>query len=246
MNKTKVVLGVSGGMDSTVLLHTACQLFDEVYAVSFNYGQRHIKEIECANLQIQDVRQKYPEKQINHQTIDVTFIRELAPTSSLTNNSIETPNVKDIRGEAQPKSYVPNRNMIFLSILAARAEAVKSNLVWHGAAEADSLAGYWDGSPEFLLSINSLLGLNRDNPITIDAPLIKLSKKQIVLDGVKLGVKFENTWTCYAGKELSDAESASSSLRLQGFIGAGYRDPLRYIQQEKLDVVYKAMMCKKI
>lgn len=242
----KIVLGVSGGMDSAVLLHMACQQFDEIYTISFNYGQRHIKEIKCAELQIADVKNKYPNKHITHQVIDTMFIKELAPTSSLTNNDIKTPNVNEVRGEAQPKSYVPNRNMIFLSILSARAEAVKSNVVWHGAAEADSLAGYWDGSPEFLNSINNLLSLNRDKPITIEAPLIKMSKKDIVLKGIKLGVKFENTWTCYAGEELADAESVSSSLRLQGFFAAGYKDPLRYIQQEKLDVVYKAKKCKNI
>lgn len=246
MMNNKIVLGVSGGADSTVLLHMACQKFDEIHTVSFDYGQRHLKELECAAIQLKTVQSKYPDKKITHQVIDVKFIKELAPTSSLTNLDIATPNVNEVRGEAQPKSYVPNRNMMFLSILAARAEAVKAGVIWHGSAQADSLAGYWDSSEEFLTSINNLIGLNRENRIKIEAPLITMSKKDIVLKGVELGVDFSNTWTCYSGGTLSDAESVSSSLRIQGFIEAGYKDPLKYIQQDKLDAVYKSKGCKEI
>jgi 7-cyano-7-deazaguanine synthase len=240
----KIVLGVSGGADSSVLLHWAATKFDEIQAITFNYGQRHIKELECAVKQCESVSKKV--KSLHHSVIDVGFIRHIAPTSSLTNNNIDTPSVKDIRGEAQPKTYVPNRNMIFLSILAARAEAIGATTIWHGAAQADSLAGYWDGDTPFIEKMNSILSLNRENRITVEAPLITMSKKDIVLKGIELGVDFQNTWTCYDGKDLADAESASSSLRLQGFIEAGYRDPIQYKQQERLNELYDQKGCKVI
>lgn len=242
----KVVLPVSGGMDSTVLLHKAATEFDEIHCLTFNYNQRHNKEIEYAKIQIELAKKTNPN--IFHQILDVSFIRELAPTSSLTNDDIETPNVKDIRGEAQPKTYVPNRNMIFLSICAARAEAVSANIVWHGAAQADSLAGYWDSSEPFIDSINNLLNLNRHKPIKIEAPIINMSKAEITLEGIRLGVDFTKTWTCYSNRKdgLADATTASSSLRLQGFIEAGYQDPIRYLQQEAINNIYREKNCKSL
>ena len=229
---TKIVLPISGGMDSTVLLHKAAKEYKHVYAISFNYNQRHINELIYAKHQVSLFQN------VTYKVIDVSFIKDIAPTSSLTNNNIATPNVNEIRGEAQPKSYVPNRNVIFLSIATAYAEAVGAEKVWHGAAQADSLAGYWDGSIEFIEQINKLNELNRDKRIKISAPLIDMSKADIVKLGVKLGVDFSKTYTCYSGNDLPDATTASSSLRLQGFIQAGIRDPLVYKQQEEIEKVY--------
>jgi len=240
----KIVLPISGGMDSSVLLHKAVREFDEVHCITFDYGQRHKKEIECAKIQID--RAHEINKNIYHEILDVNFIKYLAPTSSLTNLEIDTPNVRDIRGEAQPKTYVPNRNMMFLSIAVAAAEGVNANIVWHGAAQADSLAGYWDGSQEFIEAINNILNLNRSNPVKIEAPLIEMSKSDIVREGIKLGVDFANTWTCYEGGELPSITTASSSLRLQGFIEAGYQDPVIYKEQDKLDAIYEERCCKSL
>ena len=229
---TKIVLPISGGMDSTVLLHKAAKEYKHVYALSFNYNQRHINELIYAKYQANLFLN------VTYKVIDVSFIRDIAPTSSLTNNNIDTPNVNEIKGEAQPKSYVPNRNVIFLSIATAYAEAVGAEEVWHGAAQADSLAGYWDGSIEFIEQINKLNELNRDKRIKISAPLIDMSKADIIKLGVKLGVDFSKTYTCYSGNDLPDATTASSSLRLQGFIQAGIRDPLVYKQQDEIEKVY--------
>lgn len=239
MSSLKVVVPFSGGMDSTVLLYSAVEQFEEVYALTFDYGQRHHREISAAEQIIKSLNNK----KITHKTIDVSFIKSLAPTSSLTNNTINTPNVKDVRGEAQPKSYVPNRNMIFLSIATAYAEANKCRVVWHGAAQADSLAGYYDGDETFVDAVNKVNILNRDNPVKIEAPLIYMSKADIVKRGVELRVPFDKTYTCYSGHEFADAETASSSLRLQGFISCGYRDPIKYKQQVKLEEIYKSKGC---
>lgn len=241
----RVIVPISGGMDSTVLLHWACTKFDVVHAISFDYAQRHRRELAYAQDQALICASKGQAK-VTHKTIDISFIRDIAPTSSLTNDTIATPDVRVIRGEAQPKSYVPNRNMMMLSIATAYAEAQGAATVWHGAAQADSLAGYFDGDTTFVDAMNAVNALNREHRVVIEAPLINMSKADIVRKGVELGVDFAKTYTCYAGGELADANSASSSLRLQGFLESGYIDPLKYIQQDQLDQVYAQRGCRPI
>ena len=246
MQNKKVIVTLSGGMDSAVLLYKAAELFREVHTVTFDYGQRHDKELVAAKKQLLNAKHDFPNVTFTNKLLDVKYIKDIAPTSSLTNDDIDTPNVKDIMGEAQPKSYVPFRNLMFISILASYAEAVTASEIWYGAAEADSLAGYWDGSAEFVNEMNNLTSLNREYKVTLVAPLIKMSKKDIILDGVSLGVNFTDTYTCYSGEYPCDAESASSSLRLKGFMDAKLRDPILYIQQDKLDAVYEKNRCKAI
>lgn len=231
-------------MDSTVLCYLASEKFKEIHTLTFDYGQRHLKEIDCVDYHINALKAKGIE--ITNKVIDVKFLKELVRTSSLLNDDIATPNVKDIKGEAQPNTYVANRNMVFISIATAYAEALVCKNVYIGSAQADSLAGYWDGSPEFLESVNNLNLLNRKNNVNVFAPLINMSKKDIILEGVRLGVNFEKTWTCYAGNNLSDATTASSSLRLQGFIEAKLKDPLVYLQQEAINVQYIKHDCREI
>lgn len=239
---SKVVVPVSGGIDSAVLLYKAAKEFDEVHCLIFDYNQRHSREIECAKFLCNDA--KKINKNIFYKVVDASFIRQLAPTSSLTNDAIETPDVRKIAGEAQPKSYVPFRNLIFLSIALSHAEAVGAVEVWHGATAVDSLAGYWDASGEFMPTLNSLCDLNREHRIAVMTPLINSDKCAIVKMGVELNVPFEHTYTCYSGEELSDATSASSSLRIKGFIDAKYIDPIEYKQQTYLNTLYKNTGCQ--
>ena len=239
-------------MDSAVLLYMASETVTEndtpgeVHTVTFDYNQRHNRELDCVNLQLTNVKEKYHHVSFYNKLLDVKYIKDIAPVSSLTNNDIDTPNVNEVMGEAQPRTYVPYRNMMFLSILLSYAEAIGADEVWYGAAQADSLAGYWDGSEEFVDQINKVTALNRENRITIKAPLIEMSKKEIIEEGISLGVDFGLTYTCYSGKYPCDAESASSALRLRGFIDAGYKDPLEYIQQEKLNQLYLDNNCRDI
>jgi len=245
---SKLVLTVSGGMDSTVLLYMAvAKGFDEIHTVTFDYGQRHLRELECAKYHINKL-QDIKNINITNKTLDVRYIKDIAPVSSLTNLNIDNPNIKKMAGDAQPISYVPFRNLMFLSICSAYAESVGVDTIWYGAAEADSLAGYWDGSKEFIESVNSLITLNRKSKIKIEAPLIEMSKKAIIEEGVRLGIDFNKTWTCYSNREdkLADADTPSSSLRLRGFIESKYKDPIKYVQQERLDEVYKQKGCREI
>lgn len=242
---SKVVVPVSGGMDSAVLLYDAARRFDEVHCLIFDYNQRHSREIKCAKYLCNDAHKKY-KKPIYSKIVDVRFIRDLAPTSSLTNDEIDTPDVRKIAGEAQPKSYVPFRNLMFLSIALSHAEAVGATEVWHGATAVDSLAGYWDASGEFMPLLNNLCDLNREHRIAVMTPLILFDKEHIVRRGVELGVPFEHTYTCYSGEELADSTSPSSSLRIQGFVKAGYKDPIKYKQQAFLEKLYADRNCKDI
>lgn len=227
-------------MDSTVILYKAVKQFgpENVYGLSYDYNQRHKRELKLAEYHVNKLKIN------NWQTIDVSFIKKLAPTSSLTNDDIATPDIREIAGEAQPKSYVPNRNMIFLSIAASYAEAVGATIVYHGATKVDSLAGYWDASPEFLPTINDVLALNRETKIKIEAPLLDMDKADIVKEGIKHKVQFSKTYTCYSGDNLCDANSPSSALRVKGFANAGYIDPIKYKQD--LSNVWKKYKCRLI
>lgn len=247
--KNKLVLAFSGGMDSSVLLFIAADRgYEEIHTVTFDYGQRHRREMQCVPLQKWDLEEKYPNIKFTNKVLDVSYLKDISPTSSLTNLDIDNPDISKIAGDAQPVSYVPFRNQMFITICCAYAESLGAEAVWYGAAQVDSLAGYWDGSQEFVNNINQLAALNRQHRILIEAPLLSLSKADIIREGVKLGVQFENTWTCYSNREdgLADATTPSSSLRVQGFISAGYKDPIKYLQQDKLDGIYKEKNCKEL
>lgn len=246
VNDYKLVLTLSGGMDSSTLLYMAADRgFTEIHTVTFDYGQRHIRELDCVSLQLEEFQAKHPDIVVTNKVLDVSYIKELSPTSSLTNHSIDNPNVNECAGEAQPVSYVPFRNMQFLSICVAYAESKGAADVWYGAAQVDSLAGYFDGSQEFVDSINNVVSLNREHRIRVSAPLLVMSKREITLEAIRLNVHLDKTWTCYSNREdgLADATTPSSSLRLSGFIEAGYRDPIQYIQQEKINQMYDDKEC---
>ncbi len=234
-NISKAVMPFSGGMDSAVLLRMAQYNHAELHALTFDYGQRHVREIECAKRQIEHARlfsftRNYGKNVIIHKIIDVRFLKDIVPTSSLTNDDIATPNVNDMVGEAQPASYVPYRNQLFLTIACAYAESINANTIYHGATAVDSLAGYWDGSVEFNDKFNNLIKLNRKGVITMKCPLLKFDKQQIVKFGVEHKIDFGETYTCYSGDEIADATTPSSSLRIKGFVDAGFIDPQPYKQ----------------
>ena len=248
--KKKLVLTLSGGMDSSVLLYMAQDRgYEEIHTVTFDYGQRHKRELSCVKKQIDNFNKQFNgwfNLTVTNKILDVKYIKDIAPTSSLTNTDIDNPDISKIAGDAQPVSYVPFRNLMFLSICSSYAESVGADTVWYGAAQVDSLAGYWDGSEEFVDVVNNVTDLNRENRIVIEAPLLEMSKAEIIKEGARLGVKFKDTWTCYSDRkdELADATTPSSSMRVKGFVDAGLKDPITYIQQDKLDKLYKENNCR--
>ena len=235
---SKAVVPISGGMDSTVLLHYAANKYDKITAVSFAYGQKHSeRELACALKQVQSIN-----KTVEYRIINIPFFKDVCNTSSLTNNSIAVAKAKDVMGDPQTVNYVPFRNMMLLSISLAIAESAGASAVFHGAAQADSVAGFWDGSQEFLTQINSLADLNRRHRIKVLAPLIDKSKADIIKLGVKLGVDFSKTWTCYEGETKACGECTACSLRIKGFLDAGFIDPIPY----KIEIPWKKYNCKKL
>lgn len=230
----KAVITISGGLDSSTILHNAYNKGYDIYPVFLNYGQKHLKkEYDCALVQVGSIGLYDRLKVLN-----LDFFRDISKVSALTNQSLDIPKTRDILGDAQPVSYVPFRNLMILSICCAYAESVKAKTVMYGAAQVDSQAGYWDGSIEFINRVNELTGLNRKNHIKIEAPLIELSKKEIIELGIKNKVVYSNTWTCYEGKEISCGQCPACSSRIKGFIDAKQPDPLKY----NIDINWKKLI----
>ncbi len=189
MRRALVLL--SGGIDSTTLLHYVKKtLRREVYAISFNYGQRHSRELEMAKWQAKEVGV------VEHRIVDISFLKDLA-VSALLDEKAQLPSWEEAQ-QGTPSTYVPNRNMILLSIAISYAESRRIPEIYYGAQRQD-YSGYWDTRPEFIEAMNRVLKLNPDFQIQIIAPFVNYRKADIVRLGLKLGVNYEMTWSCYRG-----------------------------------------------
>lgn len=218
----KAVVLVSGGVDSTTLLHYAVKEHNrDCHALSILYGQRHDKEVECAKWQCDLLKVPY-------EILDLSFFASFLSNSSLIRGSAEeVPHIIDVMGDPQPTTYVPNRNMMFLSIAAAYAENMGAQEVYYGAQKHD-LYGYFDTTPEFLSRINAVLQLNRKNTVCIKAPFVEYSKADVIKLGLSLEVDYGKTWSCYSGGDKPSRFSATSAERLKAFAELGLEDPLEY------------------
>lgn len=233
MNK-KVVIPLSGGLDSSVLLYSAAEQFNEVHAITFNYNQQHATEITYASIQIENAQRKFPKCKIYHTILDLSFISDIAK-SELTGYGAVS--------ETQPASYVPFRNLMMISIAASYAESNDIGTIWYGATGDDSINNYWDCSSSFVSTVNTLLNLN-ERKIVLDAPFGHMYKSNIISQGIYSGVDFKETYTCYSGEDVPTVKSASSKIRIRGFISNGYKDPVQYQEQETLNVLYDIFDCK--
>lgn len=185
----KTILVYSGGMDSTTLLYKLLADGDKVLCLSFDYGQRHKKELLAA-------RKICKKLKTLHKTVDITAIKNLVAGSALTSN------VKVPEGHYQAKNMkatvVPNRNMIFLSFAIAQAVSLKFDRVAI-AVHAGDHAIYPDCRPEFIKKMDAVSRIANYEKIAVYAPFLNLTKKQIAKLGAKLKVPFDETWTCYKG-----------------------------------------------
>ena len=221
----KCVILLSGGMDSVTLLHYVVNTLncDEVYALSFNYGQKHSRELEEAAWNCR----KFPQVK-EHRRMNLEFMRGiLEGSSSLVGDKIDVPDLDSISEEDldQPVTYVPNRNMMLLSLAASYAETRGCRQIFYGAQAQDEY-GYWDCTAEFLEKINQVLGLNRRDSVTINAPFVSKSKGEVVKLGLENGVDFSHTWTCYRGGVRPCGTCPSCMERSLAFSKAGCADPL--------------------
>jgi len=227
--RSAVVL-VSGGADSTVLLHHVIKTLEcsPVHAISFHYGQRHAKELDCAR------RQAALAGAACHQLVDVSFIGPLLRQGSvLVAGGPPVPDLTDLdeRQLAQPPTYVPNRNMMLLSMAAAYAEANDIFDVFYGAQLQDEY-GYWDCTEGFVERVNHVLQLNRERPVTVRAPFVAMKKTDLIRLGAGLGVDFSQTWSCYRGEDTACGTCPTCIERLNAFAAAGLEDPLPYASPE--------------
>lgn len=224
MTSIPAVVLLSGGVDSSVLVHHVARNLghDPVHALSFNYGQRHSRELECAAAQARAAGAA------SHRVIDISFLGPLlAPGSSLVMGGAEVPDLTDLSAQdlTQPPTYVPNRNMMLLSMAAAYAEAHGIRTVFYGAQAQDEY-GYWDCTGEFLARINQVLALNRKEGVTVEAPFVMKSKSETVRLGLELGVDFAQTWSCYRGGEAPCGTCPTCVERKNAFAACGVADPL--------------------
>ena len=221
---TRIVVLLSGGMDSTVLLHhvVADGTLHPIHTLSYNYGQRHTRELEAAAWQAEQAGAA------SHEVIDISFVRGLvASGTSLVEGGKDVPNLEELSDDQldQPPTYVPNRNMMLLSIAAAYAEARGIRDVYYGAQAHDEY-GYWDCTRDFLERINNVLALNRRENVTIHAPFVGTKKSELVRRGIELGVDFSRTWSCYRGGASPCRTCPTCVERANAFEQAGVNDPL--------------------
>jgi 7-cyano-7-deazaguanine synthase len=220
------VVLLSGGVDSSVLLHHVARALGHapVHAISFNYGQRHARELDCARWQAAAVGVA------SHRVIDLSFLAPLLQAgSTLIAGGAAVPDLSELDAAAltQPPTYVPNRNMMLLSMAAAYAEANGVHDVFYGAQAQDEY-GYWDCTIAFLERMNAVLDLNRKTPVQIHAPFVRDSKAVTVQRGLALGVDFAHTWSCYRGGEKACGTCPTCVERVNAFAACGARDPLEY------------------
>ncbi|CAA7602007.1 7-cyano-7-deazaguanine synthase [Acididesulfobacillus acetoxydans] len=221
--KRAVVL-LSGGMDSSTVLYMAKSEGFELHAISFDYGQRHVRELECARA----VAQKAGVKE----HIVVRTNMDAWGGSALTDKYLEVPENEPDKGRI-PITYVPARNMIFLSFAASYAEAIGSQDVFIGVSEVD-YSGYVDCRQEFIdamekaINMGTVCAVQDGRKISIRTPLIHMTKSAEIKLGIKLGVDYGLTWTCYKGEDLACGTCDSCTLRLKAFREAGYKDPIPY------------------
>lgn len=221
-SKIDCVAIVSGGMDSVTLLHYLVkkeQLNPAV--ITFIYGQKHEREVACAREHVTQL------KLTRHQVLDLSLLRPLFATSALVSDEIEVPDVMDVMGDPQPITYVPNRNMIFLSLAAAFAESQGVGEVYYGAQRHD-VYGYWDTTPQFLASLNNTFALNRKTPLEIKAPFVTHSKTDLLRVGLAMGIDYGTTWSCYEGGEVACSRCPTCAERLKAFADLDMIDPLPY------------------
>lgn len=184
---------LSGGQDSTTCLYWAKKHFDKVRALTFSYGQRHIREVEIA-------KELAEEADVPWESMDISFIGQLSPACSLTNPELNIEEEKR-EGDPYPTTFVPGRNLFFLSIAAIYARNHGIYDIVTGVGQAD-YSGYPDCHDSFVKSLNATLNLAMDEQFRLHTPLMWLDKMQIWALADELGILDtirNNTLTCYNG-----------------------------------------------
>lgn len=231
VTQKRAVVLLSGGLDSCTAATMAKTEGYALYALSFDYGQRHDKELQCA-------REIAAALDVAEHKVLRLPIGELGG-SALTDPDQEVPDAPDdtrVIGEHIPSTYVPARNTIFLAYALGYAEVTEAERIVIGANALD-YSGYPDCRPEFLKAFQEMAaratkrGVAGD-PVQIHAPLVELTKQEIIREASRLGAPLHLTWSCYRGGGAACGTCESCVLRLKGFQQAGQEDPIPYLQAE--------------
>lgn len=219
----KAVVLVSGGLDSSTVLALALQQGYRCYTLSFDYGQRHRSELEAAK-RVSELMKVEEHKIVR---LDLGTIGG----SALTDTTIDVP---EHETAGIPVTYVPARNTVFLSIALGWAEVLEADTIFLGVNAVD-YSGYPDCRPEYISSFEAMANLAtragvEGNKLSIQAPLMDMTKGEIISAGASLGVDYSQTVSCYQAsiEGLACGKCDSCRLRIEGFNQAGISDPTRY------------------
>ena len=219
----RAVVLLSGGLDSATVLAMANSQGFDCYALSFDYGQRHRAELDAA------VRVSESLGACEHRVMEIPI--GALGGSALTDAAIEVPQVG---GEGIPVTYVPARNTVFLALALAWAEVIEAEAIFIGVNAVD-YSGYPDCRPEFIAAFEAVAGLAtkrgvEGSPVSVRAPLVALTKAEIIRAGLKSGVDYSLTVSCYRADDEGRAcgHCDACRFRRQGFVAAGVEDPTRY------------------
>ncbi|MFC1637762.1 7-cyano-7-deazaguanine synthase QueC [Candidatus Margulisiibacteriota bacterium] len=215
MARSKAVVLLSGGIDSTTTLYYAKNKGYQVFALIFDYGQRHDRELKSAKAVAK--RAKVP-----YQVLKIALPWK---GSSLLDNKLKVPVRKNLKGI--PSTYVPARNTIFLSFALSYAEAIGAKAIFIGANAID-FSGYPDCRPAFYKAFQQVVKTGtKQRTIKVVTPLIDMTKVQIIALGLKLKAPLDLTWSCYKGGRKPCGVCDSCKLRQKGFSLLGIRDIIR-------------------
>ena len=215
---SKAIVLLSGGLDSTTILYLAKKKY-KPYCLIFDYGQRHDKEVDIARSIARHAKCAYK----------IVKIALPWQGSSLLDKAKNLPRRRKVNPKEIPSTYVPGRNIIFLSFAVSFAEAIGAKAIYIGANAID-YSGYPDCRPKFFdayrkaIKLGTKVGVQKAN-IKILTPLIHKTKAQIIRQGMKLKVPYQKSWSCYQGGKKPCGQCDSCLLRQKGFERAGFLDP---------------------
>ena len=221
----KAISLLSGGLDCTV----ATSVYDkeyEIYAITFNYGQKSFKR------ELQASKEICNKMNWNHEVIELPWLSQISNSSLTTSEEIPEPTENDLddikKSEESAKSvWVPARNTVFTSIALSYAESMNAEIIIVGW-NCEEGATFPDNSKEYLEKFNELIGVGSPNKIKIEAPAINLNKEEIVKLGIEFGAPMELSYSCYKGKDKQCGVCESCMRRKRAFKNLGIVDKSEY------------------
>jgi 7-cyano-7-deazaguanine synthase len=217
---------ISGGLDSATAAAMAIAEGYDLYGLTICYGQRHLREVDAARTVATALGVR------EHKIVDIA-LREIGGSALTADIAVPEGRSLDEMAAGIPVTYVPARNTIFLAVALGYAEVVGAETLVLGVNQVD-YSGYPDCRGEFLAAFETLAnlatkaGVEGTSRFRVFAPLLRLTKAEIIREGLRLGVDYGLTWSCYAGGDVACGRCDSCLLRRAGFTEAGADDPIRY------------------